>query len=105
MTNSLNPVVRGLRQTTLDISEALLGLGNDGGICRNRVLQFQVCGELVLLLLEKLQHILNRSVATAADGDVGAMVFLAILDVQVGDAVVMLLDEGHGVVVGGSEVA
>src|SRR5262249_8970126 len=39
------------------------------------------------------------------DGDVGTVVLLAILDVQIGDLVVVLFDESHGVVTSGGEVA
>ena len=49
-----------------------------------------------------MQNFLDGRVAGAPDSDVGAVVLLAIFDVQVGDLGVMLPDEVDGIVTGAS---
>src|SRR4029453_15595374 len=80
--------------------ETLLDLLDGAGLAT--MLVFDVGANRPALFLEQLQDVPDRRVAGSPRGVV-ALVFLAILEVQVGDARVMLADVGHRVVVGGSE--
>src|ERR1017187_3161238 len=94
-----------LGQTGLEVGETLFHFGDQVRARRNLILQLDVRREGVLVLLEQLQNWLNRRVASAPNGNVRTMVLLAVFDVQVGDLVVVLLDERDRVVVGRREVA
>ena len=58
----------------------------------------------VFLRFQKLHHVFDWCVALTPR-DVGSLVLLPVLDVQVGNAVVVFVDERDGIIAAGSEMA
>src|SRR5882672_6269845 len=90
------------RQRGANVVQALADLPYRGAGAG--VLVFNVGGEPITLVLEELQHWLDRRVAVA-EGLVGTVVALAILQVQVGDLLVVRADEADRVETCGAEVS
>src|SRR5271163_63644 len=82
-----NPGPLPLRERILAILEALPDFDHR---VRTPVFELDVRGDIVLLALEEMKDLLDRSVALSP-GCVRAVVLLAVLDVQVADPVVVLL--------------
>src|SRR5689334_17810462 len=93
----VNRKSRMLRQRRLAELDALADLGDRVRSCRNLVLQLDAGREFVLLLPHQAQDVANRRVALAP-GEVRAAVraLFPVLQVDAGDAVVMLLDQRNG---------
>jgi hypothetical protein len=68
------------------------------------ILVFDIGGNLPMLVAQQVQHLRDGGVAFA-EGQVGAVVFLAVLDVQCDDVFVLLAKVRHRIAARGGEVA
>src|SRR5690349_12919417 len=79
-----------------DLSHRIRSLGNG-------ILELDVGRKSVLFLTYELQHLFDRSVPLAP-GNIGAVVFLSVLQVEIGNAGMVLLNERDGIVARRREV-
>src|SRR5262245_58196095 len=90
-----------LPQRVLDILKALSHFGNS---IFAAVFVFDIRGYVPLLLFQQLEDLLDRRVALSP-WHVGAVVLLAVLQMEIGDPAMMLGDIGDRIKSGGEEVA
>jgi hypothetical protein len=81
----------GLYQLCQGILDVLKTLSDLGDCVSAAILEFDICGNVPLLLFEKLEYWLDRRVALAPR-HIRTIVLLAILEMKVGNPIVMLVD-------------